>query len=158
MARDPEFERKHPRDPANGEFVEKQTGGWVAAAAGRLGDLPAANQSRRDWLTRATEQSRRGPMTDTELADRERRAIAAVDANRHLATHVTHKQDGQWTEERAAMHRQVVDEILARHSHVPTDREAILTGGLMGAGKTTVLDNHAGVDQSRYMVVCPRTR
>ena len=40
-------------------------------------------------------------------------------------------------------------------SDVPCDRRAILAGGLPGAGKTTVLDQHAGIDRSHFLTINP---
>ena len=154
MARNPEFERKHPRDPANGEFVDKPTGGWVRTAAGRLGELPTTAE-RRDWLTRAADQSRRGVSTDAELDARYDDINQVIDANRHLSSGSVHREDGRWSSERAAMHRQIVDSIIARHGHVPRDRQAILSGGLGGAGKTTTLTGHAGINMSQYLMLSP---
>jgi hypothetical protein len=34
-------------------------------------------------------------------------------------------------------------------------RHAVMAGGLGGAGKGTVLDNHAGIDRSRYLTLDP---
>jgi predicted kinase len=38
---------------------------------------------------------------------------------------------------------------------VPCERRAILAGGLPGAGKTTVLEQHAGIDRSQYLTINP---
>lgn len=123
-------EWQHPRDNL-GEFANKRTG----------------------WLGRVAQATRRGPFTDAELAGREQEVNAAFTAAHPHSTHRTHRTGGRWSDERARIHRQIVDEIWDRHQHVPTDRQAILTGGLAGAGKTTVLEGHAGVDTSRYLTV-----
>jgi predicted ABC-type ATPase len=38
---------------------------------------------------------------------------------------------------------------------VPCDGEAVIAGGLGGAGKGTVLARHAGIDMSKYLVIDP---
>jgi predicted kinase len=38
---------------------------------------------------------------------------------------------------------------------VPCDQRAFLAGGLPGAGKTTVLEQHAGIDRSNYLTINP---
>ncbi len=40
-------------------------------------------------------------------------------------------------------------------SEVPCERRAILAGGLGGAGKSTILDEHAGIDRSQYLNINP---
>ncbi len=40
-------------------------------------------------------------------------------------------------------------------SGVPNDHKAIIAGGLAGAGKTTVLEKHAGIDRSQYLTINP---
>lgn len=89
-----------------------------------------------------------------ELSGREQEVNAEFTAAHPMTTSRLHRTDtGRWADQRATIHRQIVDEIWDRHAHVPADRLAILTGGLAGAGKTTVLEGHAGVDQSKYLVV-----
>jgi predicted kinase len=38
---------------------------------------------------------------------------------------------------------------------VPNEHRAIVAGGLGGAGKTTVLGDHAGIDRSKYLTINP---
>lgn len=52
--------------------------------------------------------------------------------------------------DRAAQHKQIVDELMARYADVPTGGKAIISGGLGGAGKTTVLSQFSGIDTSKY--------
>jgi predicted kinase len=75
-----------------------------------------------------------------------------VAAHPHLESRALHRP-GRWTDERVAQHHAIVDEVYERHKSVPTDRQAILSGGLAGAGKTTVLVGHAQVDMSQYMLI-----
>lgn len=56
----------------------------------------------------------------------------------------THKdRDGNWTPERQALQQRILDEFDQRHRNVPTNGEVIVTGGLGGAGKTTILKMQA---------------
>lgn len=65
-----------------------------------------------------------------------------------------HRTNGRWTAERAAQQRALVDQVWRRVARgVPSDRQAIMTGGLAGAGKTTVLKGPAEVDLTRYISV-----
>lgn len=48
----------------------------------------------------------------------------------------------RWTPARAAEHQQIIDDIMANKAAVPTDRQAVMLGGLPGAGKSTFLKAH----------------
>lgn len=130
--------QQHPRWPGgtgdrSGEFRDA-TGmaGWVRSAAGQTAQA----------------------FTDAELIARERDVNSLIEANRHLDTYRVHRPNGRWTAERAAQHRALIDQVWRRASRgVPADRQAIMTGGLAGAGKTTILNGPAGVDPSRYVTV-----
>ncbi len=60
-----------------------------------------------------------------------------------------------WTDDRIARQDEVIKDLYASAEHVPCERKAIIAGGLGGAGKTTVLTEHAGVDLSRYFTINP---
>lgn len=72
-----------------------------------------------------------------------------------VATHKTHSngERGQWTPERAELHRQIVNDLWRDAANVPNEGKALFSGGLSGAGKTTVLEQYAGVDLERYFVL-----
>jgi predicted ABC-type ATPase len=61
----------------------------------------------------------------------------------------------RWSRERRQLHNEIVESLLAQAADVPNDRKAIIAGGLAGAGKTTVLQDHAGIDRSQYMTINP---
>ena len=70
------------------------------------------------------------------LEQRLRQMNFQVERYRHLETSRTHRTEGgEWTQERAELHRQIVDEVYARHAQVPAQRQAVMTGGLPGAGR-----------------------
>lgn len=62
-----------------------------------------------------------------------------------IATDAIHNQLGensdQWTEERRALHRRIIDDVMQRieEAGIPKDRRALFLGGLPGAGKSTAL-------------------
>lgn len=60
-----------------------------------------------------------------------------------------------WLEERDRLHDSIIEDLYARAAGVPCDFKAIVAGGLGGAGKTTVLTQHAGIDLSRYLMINP---
>ena len=49
-------------------------------------------------------------------------------------------REGQYAPERAALQRQIVDDIYDKARDVPCERKAIIMGGLGGSGKTTLLN------------------
>jgi predicted kinase len=63
--------------------------------------------------------------------------------------------DGIWTPERQDAHEAIVNDLYNAASNVPSERRAIMAGGLGGAGKSTVLGGYAGIDQSRYLKINP---
>jgi predicted kinase len=100
------------------------------------------------------------PLSDEEHAEHVAFVRTRLDeAHRaDLATDIEHTVDEWrevWSDERAAMHDDLVDDLYARHESVPCDGKAILAGGLPGAGKTTVLHEHARIDLSQYMMINP---
>lgn len=62
-----------------------------------------------------------------------------------------------YSDARTVKHTEIVDEILqkARDRGVKQEGKAIFSGGLGGAGKTTVLNGHVGIDNDAYIVVNP---
>lgn len=78
--------------------------------------------------------------------------------NRDLATDKRYVADPQraiWVRERRDAHDAIVDDLYNAAADVPCERKAIIAGGLGGAGKSTVLDNHAGIDQAKYLTINP---
>lgn len=60
-----------------------------------------------------------------------------------------------WSSDRTLLHHSLLDEIYSRSADVPCDHEALVAGGLSGAGKTTVLANHPEIDRSNYLTINP---
>jgi hypothetical protein len=102
---------------------------------------------------------RREPLTDAEHADRVRnirdRLAEARDCGLAADVRYIDPADSRWTSERQLSHRDLVDDLYGSAADVPNDRKAIMAGGLGGAGKSTVLDKHAGVDRSQYLTINP---
>src|SRR5262249_34058894 len=100
------------------------------------------------------------PLTDAEYADHVRQVRQRLDQARFegLATDKQYTLDRRgdiWLKERTAYHIEIVNELYERAATVPADHQAIMAGGLPGAGKTTVLDNYAGIDRSRFLAIDP---
>ncbi len=100
------------------------------------------------------------PLTDREHAEHVADVRSRLaDAHRAgLATHVRHTIDRKrriWTDERAAVHNALVADLYAAASGGPCEYKAVVAGGLGGAGKTTVLVHHAGIDLTHFLVINP---
>ena len=100
------------------------------------------------------------PLTDAEYAEhvtkvRERLDKARADGLATEQQHTTDPDHEQWAEDRTVMHDAIIADLYEAAHDVPCDRRAILAGGLPGAGKTTVLEQHAGIDRSQYLTVNP---
>lgn len=100
------------------------------------------------------------PLTDAEHAEhvtkvRERLDKARAGGLVSELRHTTDPDHEQWTEDRAVMHDAIIADLYGAASDVPCERRAILAGGLPGAGKTTVLEHHAGIDRSQYLTINP---
>lgn len=109
---------------------------------------------------RADKRPRPDPLTDTEHADRVRDIRDRLDQAREhgLATdqqHMADRKRGIWSQERRDAHDAIVGDLYTAAADVPCEHKAIMAGGLGGAGKSTVLDSHAGIDRSRYLTINP---
>jgi predicted ABC-type ATPase len=106
----------------------------------------------------AADRGRR--LTDAEHAEHvaEVREKLADTRAAGLATDFQHTIDVKreiWSDERAALHDALLDELYQAAANVPCERKAVIAGGIAGAGKTTVLTQHAGIDLTRYLMINP---
>lgn len=60
-----------------------------------------------------------------------------------------------WTAERLVAQREIIGDLYHGANDAPCHGEAVLAGGLGGAGKGTVLAQHAGIDTSKYLAIDP---
>jgi predicted kinase len=100
------------------------------------------------------------PLTSAEHADHvtDVKARLADAQSRGLVTHILHTLDRGnevWSHERRLLHDSLLRALYARAAAVPCERLAIIVGGLPGAGKSTVLRQHADADLSRYLTINP---
>ena len=107
-----------------------------------------------------TREADRQPLTDAEHAEHVSEVRALLDKARAdgLATdrqHTTDPDNEQWRYDRVLIQDSIIRDLYTAASDVPCDRRAILAGGLPGAGKTTVLDQHAGIDRSHFLTINP---
>jgi predicted ABC-type ATPase len=65
------------------------------------------------------------------------------------------KDEEAWAAERLWVHDEIVAEVYNAAAGIPCERKAVIAGGLGGAGKTTVLEQHAGIDRSSFLTINP---
>jgi len=144
-------------NPARSEIDKTKRPATGTALAERLEGLSKGHPSEQGYFD-APEQHR--PLTDGEHAERVADVKARLEKARAagLSTDRLHTIDPErevWSKERRSEHDAIVEELYARASSVPCERKAIMAGGLPGAGKTTVLTEHAHIDRSRYLMINP---
>lgn len=108
-------------------------------------------------IRQAQSANAKKPMTDAEFVKRTEMLEKALDqetVNAH-STSTLHKTNGMWNEERAALHKEIVDHLYAQKAHVPSEGKAVIAGGLGGAGKTTTLKGHAGINPDDWVTLNP---
>ena len=106
----------------------------------------------------ADDQTR--PLTDREWAEHitEVRDGLSKAYEQNLNTDRAYTINGAgevWLEERDRLHDSIIEDLYAKAADVPCDFKAIVAGGLGGAGKTTVLTRHDGIDLSQYLMINP---
>lgn len=126
----------------------------------RLERLPSGHPSALDYADRRGPADQVLPFTDLEhaehVADVRARLSDAHAAG--LSTDRCYTLDEKrkvWTAERDALHDALVGDLYAAAAAVPCEGKAIIAGGTGGAGKTTILSSHHGVDQSQYLIINP---
>lgn len=123
---------------------------------------PSSREALLERLNRLPDgyQARPEPLTDTEYADRVQYIRARLEWAREkgLATDQQYLADhalGIWSAGRRDIHDAIVGHLYRAADAVPCDHKAIMAGGLGGAGKSTVLEKHAGIDRSQYLTINP---
>jgi predicted ABC-type ATPase len=146
----------------------------------RQDELPSGHPSGRDYgreLTRDTTDAN-GPdgavgdasgkvhdrpitaLTEAEHAEHVAEVRDRLDDARAagLATNLQHTTDARhrvWSADRSKLHDEIIDELYCEAAAAPCDGKAIMAGGLPGAGKTTVLSRHAGIDLASFLIIDP---
>jgi hypothetical protein len=148
----------NPSQPRDGRGRWSRTGGGAASvvASALSGALPGSKPGKPHAGGMGKPGGHGGGMSEPEFEARKQRVEKVIgDARKTLSTDVTHAKDGVWNEDRARMHREIADELYAKAANVPNEGRSVIAGGLGGAGKTTVLRDHAGIDPSQYLTVNP---
>jgi predicted kinase len=100
------------------------------------------------------------PLSDAEYAEHVTKVRELLDKARTegLATDRQYTIDPArevWSADREALHDSIIDDLYARAASVPCERRAVMAGGLAGAGKSTILEGHAGIERSQYLAINP---
>ena len=118
----------------------------------------ADNAGRSARIEQPTQQDRRFADADWVGRRTESRSVLDTAHGGDQATDHQHTVDPDhqyWTEERSVAHDMIIESIYSSAKDVPNQHQAIIAGGLAGAGKTTMLDHHAGIDRSQYLTISP---
>lgn len=100
------------------------------------------------------------PLTEEEYADHIRMVEAGLDeAERQgMSSQRLYARDPAgkvWIKSRADQQVGILDDICRSNADVACDGEAVIAGGLGGAGKSTILSRFAGIDRATYLTVNP---
>jgi phage head maturation protease len=108
----------------------------------------------------ATAPTAPGPLSDAEYAAHTAQvestlnaALAAGQATDRV--HTVRGEGAVWLPDRAAQHKELLDALWARAASVPREHQAVIAGGLGGAGKSTVLRGPAHIDPAAYFTLNP---
>jgi hypothetical protein len=129
----------------------------IAELHDRLDALPACHPSSPRFPDRRAAADSR-PLTDAEWA-RHLKEVRTGLEHAHkagLSTDQQHTIDPdrlRWSRERRHVHREITDTLYQRAEHVPRGGEAIICGGLGGAGKSTVLSDRARGRETQYLTI-----
>lgn len=171
----------HPRWPAGtpggmgGKYMPKTMAGtpqWISAVNAQIAKsrpglatpapAKAAKAAPQPRTPRAKKASPAAPAVPPApglpfgetAAQREKRVLGLISANRHLDTEQVYYRGGRWASTRAKQHQAIVNALMRKHQNVPANRKAIMAGGVIGAGKTSALrDPVAGVKLADYISI-----
>lgn len=132
----------HPR--AGGKFSSKG-GGSAGGTAARMADVKVSGE-------------RKPGMTDAQF--KQRASLVEQVIGQHMKTHATEKihadENGHWSDERNRLHHEIANHLYEKHgANVPNNAEAVIAGGLGGAGKSTVLGKHLGIEKGHHLTLNP---
>ena len=102
----------------------------------------------------------RPPLTDIEYKEHTREVSQKLEAalGACLTTAELHTIDSSneiWSAERNKIHGAIIAEEYDKADSIPCEWQSVVAGGLSGAGNTTILEQHAGIDLSQYLTINP---
>jgi predicted ABC-type ATPase len=148
--------------PVPGEGQGRQRDNAGSAEMKASVDAVVVEQSGATDTTRPCEQAASGdrPLDNSEFAEHlEMVTTRLADAkDRGLDTdrlYTIPPDRKSWTKDRLVAQMEIIDDLYRNSGDAACDGEAVIAGGLGGAGKGTVLAKHAGIDTSKYLVIDP---
>jgi predicted kinase len=156
----PDLHERLSRLPPGHPSSRHETDGTPRDPLPRLRDRAADDQQPPADSPAPGPADRAGQLTDVEWGEHVaevRNGLAGAAADGLVTrSRFTIDQAGKiWSAERDAVHDSIIEDICSRAQDVPCERQAIIAGGLGGAGKSTVLGKHAGIDLTRYLTINP---
>jgi predicted kinase len=145
----------HPSSAHSGDGSRKPPSPNLAGL-----ELPLPDESAADAQAKAEQCDTVEPPSDAEYAEHVQEVRDRIEQARAagLASDVQYTIDPNhevWSEQREAHHDAIIDKLYHRAVNVPNEHKAIVAGGLPGAGKSTVLGGHAGIDRTRFLTIDP---
>jgi predicted ABC-type ATPase len=133
-----------------------ETDGAPRQPSARLREPDADHQGR----PQGSPEERIAPLDDAEWAEhvtdvRDGLTDAAAEGRATNWQHTVDPDHEEWSWERNRIQGAIVADLYERALDVPCEGQAIIAGGLGGAGKSTVLASHAGIDLARYLTINP---
>ena len=130
--------------------------GDTETASTRPSDRPLPDLSNEDDVNSDLPR----PLTDAEWAEHVTTVCDRLWEERSAdrTTDYLHTIDPEhqiWSEERELLHNSIINDLYTKAANVPCEHKAVIAGGLGGAGKTTVLTEHAGINLSQYLAINP---
>ena len=152
------LEAASTQDPGRGTGLEQEITPSPEPDGENPAEGPLAHEESDQDTSQIDEPTR--PLTDREWAEHLTEVRDGLDwARRHgLQTHRLYTIDPdkrEWSAQRNRLQSELVSEMYEQAQEVPCGQQAIIAGGLGGAGKTTVLTEHANIDLSNYLVINP---
>lgn len=142
--------RGHPSSPYNADGSRKPPPPSLRSL-----ELPEPAEAPADDAPTPVES-----LTDAEHAEHvaQVRDLLAEAHDKGLATDNQHLIDPKrqvWSLERVKIHREILNDLYEAAVNAPCEHKAFMAGGLAGAGKTSVLEEHPGIDRSKYLTINP---
>lgn len=137
--------------------MRDRLGRWAKGLSGGSGKATGPKKA----AAPSTGPSSPNALSTEELVQRGKMLESVLSKSSKLATDRTETEwnsevgEAFWKPERDQLHREIVDELYAKAASVPNQGRSIIMGGPAGAGKTTTVRDHAGVDLSQYLVINP---
>jgi Zeta toxin len=148
----------HPSSPTDDDRSYGKSGS--DGVAGGYRDSPDVGVPSRDasLASPGVDRADPRPLTDAEHVVRVGTIREELAWARHEGLNTDERyldDEGLWSPERQDAHDAIVNDLYNAAVGVPCDRQAIMAGGLGGAGKSTVLDGYANVDRSKFLTINP---